>query len=193
MTIRVLVVDDHPAVRAGLVAILRTEPGLVPVAAAADPGTALAEAQRTRPDVAVVDYHLREDDGLVLCRKLKSLPDPPGVLIYSAFAGTDLALPASVAGADGLADKGLPTEELFERVRTVARGGTALPVSPSALAEGAATLDTSDLPIIGMLMDRTPAAEIAEVLGLEQQELDRRVDAMLGRLGVRTGHRRVRA
>jgi hypothetical protein len=60
------------------------------------------------------------------------------------------------------------------------------------VAEGAATLDTTDLPIIAMLMDRTPAAEIAEVLGLEQQELDRRVDAMLGRLGVRTGHRRAR-
>jgi DNA-binding NarL/FixJ family response regulator len=56
--IRVLVVDDHPAVRAGLVAMLRAEPGLVPVASAADAEAAITAARHTEPDVAVVDYHL---------------------------------------------------------------------------------------------------------------------------------------
>jgi DNA-binding NarL/FixJ family response regulator len=185
--IRVLVVDDHPAVRAGLVAVLRTEPGLVPVAAAADPDGALTEARRRHPDVALVDYHLREADGLLLCRDLKSLPAPPRVLIYSAFADAGLGLPATIAGADGLVDKGTPTDELFERVRTVARGGTALHVTAEAMTAAAARLETRDLPILGMLMVRTPTAEIAKVLRLDEGELGSRVEAMLKRLSIRTG------
>src|SRR5919108_225734 len=90
--IRVLVVDDHPAVRAGLIAVLRTE--------------------------------------------------PPHVLIYSAFADAGLALPAAIAGADGVADKGLPTGELFERIRTVARGEPALVVTAETMSAGAAKLET---------------------------------------------------
>jgi DNA-binding NarL/FixJ family response regulator len=180
--IRVLVVDDHPAVRAGLVAMLRAEPGLMPVASAADPEAAMAAARRTRPDVAIVDYHLKVGDGLAVCRQLKSLPAVPRVLIYSAFAERGLGLPAVVAGADGLVDKGAPSAELFERVRTLARGEAVLAITPEAMTAGAAKLETNDLPILGLMMDRTPRAEIAEVLGLEARELERRIDAMLIRL-----------
>jgi CheY-like chemotaxis protein len=120
--IRVLIVDDPPAVRAGLVAVMRAEPGLLPVASAADPDGALAEAR------------------------------------------------------------------LFERVRTVARGRTVLAVTPQAMTAGAARLDTRDLPILGMLMERTPPAEIAKVLRLDERELDSRVEAMLTRLRIRTDH-----
>lgn len=188
--IRVLVVDDHPAVRAGLIAILRAEPGLVPVASAADPEASIAAAHRTRPDVAVVDYHLKVGDGLAVCRQLKSLAAPPRILIYSAFVERGLGLAAAVAGADGLVDKGVPSEELFERVRTVARGETVLAITPEAMTAAAAKLDTKDLPILGLMLDRTPRAEIAEVLCLDEHELDRRVDAMVSLLTVPTGHDR---
>jgi DNA-binding NarL/FixJ family response regulator len=185
--IRVLVVDDHPAVRTGLVAMLRAEPDLVPVASAADTEAAMAAARRTRPDVAVVDYHLKRGDGLLACRELKSLPAPPRILIYSAFAEHALGLPAAVAGAHGVVDKGVPPDELFERVRTVARGETVLAITPEAMTAGAARLGTDDLPILGLIIGRTPRAEIAEVLGLDERELDRRVEAMLSRLKVPTG------
>jgi DNA-binding NarL/FixJ family response regulator len=186
--IRLLVIDDHPAVRTGLVAMLRAEPGLVPVAAAADLEAAIAAARRTQPDVAVVDYHLKVEDGLVVCRQLKSLPAPPRILIYSAFAERGLGLPAAVAGADGLVDKGVPIDELFERVRTVARGETMLAIGSEEMRAAAAKLDTDDLPILGMIMNHTERTEIAEVLGLDERELDRRVDAMLIRLRTPTGH-----
>src|SRR5918999_948512 len=93
--IRVLVVDDHPAVRAGLVAMLRSEPGLVPVGAVGS-----AELARDGTDVLLVDYDLPDSDGLTLCWDAKCREDPPAVLVYSAFARPRLTIAATLAGAD---------------------------------------------------------------------------------------------
>ena len=110
--IRVLIVDDHPAVRAGLVAVMRAEPGLLPVASAADPDRALTEARQRHPHVALVDYHLREGDGLLLCMDLKAFPAPPRGLIYSAGAEAGLRRPATMACADGLVEWASPRLEV---------------------------------------------------------------------------------
>ncbi len=183
---RIVVVDDHPALRAGLLAALRSEPGLVPVATAETPDDGLVQAEQQRADVALVDYHLRESDGLAVCRRLKALPRPPAVLVYSAFAGKGLTIPATLAGADGLVDKGAPTDELFEAIRKVARGTMAMPkVTPELMATTAARLETTDLPILGMLMNGTAPEQIAGVLRLPERELDRRLTSMLQRLKVR--------
>ena len=181
--IDVLVVDDHPAVRAGLVALLRSEPGIVPVAAASGVAEALTSAERCRPDVAVVDFDLRGGSGLELCYELKSRPAAIGVLIYSAFAGNGLSLAARVAGADGLLDKGARPDELFATIRAVVAGRPALPpTTPEQMVAGSCRLDSHDLPILGMLLDREPPAEIAAVLGLSQGELGGRVREVLKQL-----------
>jgi DNA-binding NarL/FixJ family response regulator len=181
--IRALIVDDHPAVLGGLVSALRSEPGLVPLATATGVSGALNEAERRAPNVALIDYRLADGDGLVLCHALKLLASPPAVLIYSAFARWELALAAKVAGADGMVDKGAPLDELFDAIRTVARGGKALPaLRPEAVERSVMRLDPEDLPILGMRIDGATLAEIASVLQLEERELSRRLAAMLGRL-----------
>lgn len=181
--IDVLVVDDHPAVRAGLVVLLRSEPGIVPVAAASGVREALERADRSRPAIAVVDYDLGDGNGLELCYELKSLPAPPGVLIYSAFARDGLSLAARAAGADGLLEKGAPAEELFATIRSLVAGRlVAPPTTPEQMAVGSCRLDSDDLPILGMLLDREPPASIAEVLGLSPGELGGRVHRILARL-----------
>jgi DNA-binding NarL/FixJ family response regulator len=181
--IAVLVVDDHPAVRAGLVALLRREPATVPVAAAQGMQEALVHAERSRPDVALVDYALADGDGLALCYELKSRPAPPGVLIYSAFAHDGLSVAARAAGADGLVAKGAPPEELFEAIRSLASGSLSMPLAtPKAFSAASTRLDGADLPILGMLIERVPRADIAEVLGLTATELDRRIRRILARL-----------
>ncbi|HEV2075174.1 MAG TPA: response regulator transcription factor [Thermoleophilaceae bacterium] len=185
--IRVLLVDDHPALRAGLYAVLRAEPGIVPQAAASSPTEALAQIERDRPDIVLADYHLQEGDGLTLCHRLKSRPDPPRVLIYSAYADTQLTIPAIVAGADGVANKAAPAEELFDAIRVISKGGTLLPPVPRELLEEASgRLDPDDLPILGMIMDRTSHAEMADVLQLRPGQLEERVARMLRALRVET-------
>ncbi|HYI98208.1 MAG TPA: response regulator transcription factor [Thermoleophilaceae bacterium] len=181
--IRVLVVDDHPAVLAGLLVALRSEPGIVPVAGVASAQEALSELERGDVDVALVDYHLPDDDGLALCQRLKARDRPPRVLVYSAFAGMGLAVPARVAGADGLVDKGVATDTLLDAIRSVWRGIDALPpVSADQLEAATAKLDDEDMPVLAMLAGGTPRKEIAEVLSMDDSELEARLGAMLKRL-----------
>ncbi len=119
--IRVLVVDDHPVVRAGMEAVLRAEPGMVPVGVAMGPHDTIALVRRTRPDVALIDARLGEHDGLELCRALQREPAPPGVLIISADYDMDLEAAALEAGARGAVDKATDLPELFDAIRLAAR------------------------------------------------------------------------
>jgi DNA-binding NarL/FixJ family response regulator len=181
--IRVAIVDDHHALRLGLDTAIRSEPGLVPAGVAATAAELAPVLYRNRPDVVLLDYNLPDVDGLTMCRKIKSEVTAPGVIIYSAFADASMTVPAIVAGADGIVNKGVPARELFEAIREVAGGGDALPPITSELLEAASlTLEEEDLPILGMLIDRTPPHDIADTLRLELPSLRRRIGRMLWRL-----------
>jgi DNA-binding NarL/FixJ family response regulator len=110
------------------------------------------------------------------------------VILYSAFADASMTVPAIVAGADGILNKGVPARELFEAIREVARGGDALPaISTEMLEVASLALDDEDLPILGMLIDRTPPHDIADTLRLELPALRWRTERMLGRLQASVG------
>jgi DNA-binding NarL/FixJ family response regulator len=123
--IRVLVVDDHPVVRAGMEAVLRVEPGLVCVGTAVGPHDALALVRRSRPDVVLVDARLGAYDGLELCRTLMREPAPAAVVIISAGVGPELEDGARAAGACGTIDKAADLPELFDTIRLAARASRA--------------------------------------------------------------------
>ena len=127
--LRVLVVDDHPAVRMGLRELFEDQPDFVVVAAVDSADAAMALAEREPIDVAVVDYQLGSRNGLWLSRKLKRLRQPPRVVIYSAYCDGPLAATSVVAEADGLVSKGGVGADLCEAVRAVAHGQVRLPRS----------------------------------------------------------------
>ena len=79
-TVRVLVVDDHPALRAGLEGLLRNEPDVECVGTLAGTDGLMAAVRDRRPDVVVLDYALGSDDGLTTCFRLKQQPHRPAVL-----------------------------------------------------------------------------------------------------------------
>ena len=181
----ILIVDDHPALQAGLMAVLRSEPGLVPIATAQGEEDLWPALRRSRPDVVLLDYHLPPSDGLVLCRQIKRQIPAPAVLLFSAYADAKLVVPAKLAGADGVVSKAVPAPELYDAIRTVAAGGEVMPpVEPQLISEASAKLDDADLPILGMVLDGTPHAEIATTLQIEPHELRRRLDGMIARLRV---------
>ena len=180
---RIAVIDPQPAVRAGLSMLLRTEPGLVPVGAAAGAHDGAELADRLRPDVVLLEPHLLDGDGLGLCRRLTVAPDGPRVLLYHGAPDPALGILARVAGADGLVDKSEEPRVLFEAIRVVARGGTALPpIGPKDLEAAAGKVDADDLALLAMLMDRTSPAEVADALHLDRRKMGRRIERLLGRL-----------
>lgn len=188
--LRLVVVDDQPAIRRGLSAMLEAEEEFEVVAAVPSAREGLAAIHRLRPDVALLDFHLPEEDGLSLCLRARAMPKPPRVLAVSAFVDGTLALQAEVAGADGVVAKGCSSEELSEAVRAVARGERWLPsVPPAVLETQARKLDPQDLPVLAMLRARVPLEEIAATLKVEPAWLRARRSAILGRLGPRDGRR----
>jgi DNA-binding NarL/FixJ family response regulator len=123
--IRVLVVDDHPVLRAGLEAVLRAEPGFVAVGGAAD-GLAMEELlARGETDVVVLDRFLAEEDGVELCRAVRRRPDAPAVVLYTASNDHGLDAEARAAGAFGVVEKAAAVDELFDAVRLAARAARA--------------------------------------------------------------------
>jgi DNA-binding NarL/FixJ family response regulator len=183
---RIAIIDPQPASRAGLTMLLRGEPGLIPVGTATGAHDGADLAERQRPDVVLLEHRLPDGDGPALTRRLRSLEPAPQVIIYTAEPEPGLALLARVAGAAGLVDKAAEPGELFEAVRVVARGGTALPpLPPSELDAAAHRVEPDDLALLAMLVDQTPPAEVADALRLDERRVSRRTERMLGRLRAR--------
>jgi len=180
---RIAVVDPQPAVRAGLAVLLLGEPGLVPVGAASSADEGISLVRRVTPDVVLLEHQLPDGDGIAACRRLKALPGAPRIVLYTAETDGALAILARVACVDGLVDKVADPATLFEAIRVVARGGTALPVPEREQLDAAAhRVEPEDLPLLAMLVDGTPAGEAADTLHLDRRRVARRVEKLLVRL-----------
>ena len=185
--IQVALMDDHPAVLAGLRRLIEPEPDLRIVGAAPTAPALAAQLGNLRPDVLVLDFDLARGDGLTYCRRIKDRPVPPRVVIYSAYASPGLALAARVADADALVDKTEPVPNLLTAIRWAAEGRTALPLLPRHAYEAAVSrLDDDDLPVLAMLLEGEPTAAIAEALRTDGAEIAWRTQRILGRLAPRS-------
>lgn len=126
--IRLLLVDDHPIVRAGMVAMLSEEPEFEIVGEAANGSECLALVPRVRPDVVLMDLRMPVMDGAEATRRLEAL-DPairPRVLVLTTY-DTDADIVRAVeAGARGYLLKDAALPELAEAIRRAARGETVL-------------------------------------------------------------------
>ena len=184
--IRVLVVDDHPAMRAGLRAVIDTEPGIVFAAQSDGEQQSLwCELERAKVNLVLLDYHLPRGDGLHLCYRMKRHHAPPRVLLYSAYASPGLALTARLARADGLVHKGIGARELFDAIRRVHRGDQVLaPLAPAVVEEAQRRLDPDSRPLVAMLLHGCPEQEAAEALRIDIAAVRQAVQQILARLAL---------
>ena len=183
--IRVLLVDDHPALRAGLSAVLRSEPGIVPLGAAGSAGELWPQLNRTRPDLVLLDYHLPPDDGLALCRRIRRLIPAPAVLCTRPTPARSWCSRPDSPARRASCTRARPRTSSTTRSAPSRQAALVLPPLPRELLQAAGErVEPEDLPIIGMVLDDTPPTEIAQVLGITLGELDARLDAMVGRLRV---------
>jgi DNA-binding NarL/FixJ family response regulator len=183
--IRVLLIDDHPALRAGVETVLRSAVGIVSVGMAANEDELWPLLRHTRPDVVLMDYHLPSTDGLLLCHRIKHAVVPPAVIIYSAYADAAMTVAAVAAGADGLLDKSAPARDLEEAIRQVNRGESLFPpLTSEAVGDAARRVDEADRPILSMLLDHAPVGEIAAVTGIPVDHAAGRVQRLIQQLAV---------
>ncbi|MGA8978129.1 MAG: response regulator transcription factor [Pedococcus sp.] len=131
--IRVVLVDDHPVVRAGLRALIDGQDDLRVVGEADDAATAERIVGIERPDVVLMDLNFGAGpDGAEATARLTALADPPRVLILTTFDTEADILRALDAGATGYLLKDAPPQELWAGIRTTARGETVLASSVAA-------------------------------------------------------------
>ena len=178
-----LVVDDHPALRAGLEQLLDQEPGYRLLGAVSSEAELAVALQRHRPDVVVMDYALTRGDGLSACFRLKQRPHPPGVVLYSAYVDDVFAVPATLAQADAIVSKNDPVEVLLTAIDAVAAGSRRCRRPTPKLIEAASSrLDAEDLPIVGMLFARVRVDDIATTLGVDPREVRARALRIIGEM-----------
>ncbi|HET8666085.1 MAG TPA: response regulator transcription factor [Nocardioides sp.] len=120
--IRILVADDHPVVRGGLVALLRTIDGIEVVGEAADGAAAVREAQLTHPDVVLMDVRMPDLDGVEATRRIRTAVPETRVLMLTMYDDDATVFTAMQAGAQGYLLKEAEQDEIVRAVRAVVAG-----------------------------------------------------------------------
>ena len=120
---RVLLVDDHPAIRTGMRTLLALADGVEVIGEAQEATEAVRLAMELKPDLVILDLRLRgEKSGIGICREIKAFPDPPYVLMHTAHDATDDLAAATLAGADGYLHKSAGNVQFVEAVKTTGIG-----------------------------------------------------------------------
>lgn len=131
--IRIVLVDDHPVVRAGLRALIDAQDDLSVVGEANDLSSAERVVAFERPDVVLMDLSLGDGPGgAEVTARLTSSPEPPRVLVLTTYDTEADILRALDAGAQGYLLKDTPPEQLWSGIRSIARGETVLAPSVAA-------------------------------------------------------------
>ncbi|WP_330302980.1 MULTISPECIES: response regulator transcription factor [unclassified Streptomyces] len=204
MPVTVLLVDDEPLVRAGLRAVLEAQPDITVVGEAADGAAVIPLVRQLRPDVVAMDVRMPLLDGIEATRAvLRTVSDPPKILVVTTFENDEYVYEALRAGADGFLLKRARPAEIVHAVRLVAEGESLLfPASVRQLAAEYGDGDGTGNPVARAAMERAALTEReAEVLrlmarGLSNAEIAARlivgtetvkshVSAVLAKLGAR--------
>ncbi len=190
--IRILVADDHPIVREGLVAILATQPDFEVIAEAADGRRALELAEAHQPDILLLDLEMPEKDGVQTLEQLPPRAPACKVIVFTAYDSDERIVSAVRAGAKGYLLKGAPREELFNAIRVVYAGGSLLqPVIASKLmahmshrqqAPTREPLTDREMDVLRLLAQGKQNKEIARVLFISERTVKFHVSAILQKL-----------
>ena len=196
MTVRVLVVDDHPLFREGVAALLGSLPDVAVAALAADGPDALDAVRRGGVNVVLMDLNLPTLSGVAATARIAGMPDAPAVLVLTMVDDDDTVVAALRAGARGYVLKGATGDEIAAAVRTVAAGGAVfgrgvaaqvLTLSSTQTTAGGPDpegLTAREREVLERIADGASNAQIARALGLSVKTVQNYVSRILDKLQV---------
>ncbi|GAA3559154.1 response regulator transcription factor [Kribbella ginsengisoli] len=182
MTVRVLVVDDHPVVRSGLIGMLAVTDDIEVVGEAGDGEEALALVESTRPDVVLMDLRMPRRDGVSATGAIVSGHPATKVLVLTTYDTDTDILHAVEAGAAGYLLKDTPHAELLDGIRAASRGETVL--APPVAARLMSRLRTPAVPAAVQPSPRELEVLAAVARGLSNAEIGR--ELFIGEATVKT-------
>ncbi|MGB6457855.1 MAG: response regulator transcription factor [Streptosporangiaceae bacterium] len=201
MTIRVLICDDQPLIRAGLRALLELRPDIEVIGDAADGAAAIASARALHPDVVLMDVRMPCTDGITATRAIARLERPARVLILTTYDLDEYVFDALAAGASGFLLKDGRPEDLVAGIATIAAGDALLAPSvtrrliglfargprPAELsgAGGLEQLTDREREVFGLIMRGLSNAEIGASLFISDNTVKTHVARVLNKLGLR--------
>jgi DNA-binding NarL/FixJ family response regulator len=201
MTIRVLVCDDQPLVRAGVRTLLSSQPDIEIVGEAADGAAAVAAADRLRPDVVLMDVRMPGTDGIKATGAIARGDGSPRVLVLTTYDLDEYVFDALAAGASGFLLKDSRPEDLIAGVRSVADGDALLAPSVTGrliavfargrgsqarqLASRLESLSEREREVLGQVARGLSNAEIAAALYITEHTVKTHVASVLRKLGLR--------
>ncbi|MDT5028004.1 MAG: two-component system, NarL family, response regulator DesR [Micromonosporaceae bacterium] len=194
MTIRLLLADDQALVRGAIAALLDLEPDLNVVAEVGRGDEVVAEAQRVRPDVALLDVEMPGLDGIAATAALRAALPACRVLVVTTFGRPGYLRRAMAAGASGFVVKDTPARQLADAVRRVASGLRVVDPALAAetLASGTSPLTPRETDVLRAARDGGTVADIAKVLTLSDGTVRNHLSAAIGKTGARTRAEAVR-
>lgn len=188
MSVRLLISDDHPVVRIGLIGMLKGEPDFEVVGEAKNGVEAIDLAVRLRPDVVLMDLQMPEMDGFRATARITSGRPETRVLVLTTYESDADILRAFEAGATGYLLKDAPQEEIFRAIRAAAEGESALaPAVGSRLVRrmrGGEGLSAREIEVLELAARGTSNKEIAKLLWISETTVKSHLLHTFGKLGV---------
>jgi DNA-binding NarL/FixJ family response regulator len=188
--IRIIVVDDHPIVREGLVAALTDEKEFKVVGAVGSAEDALLLVAAQRPDVILLDLELPGQSGLEAIPKLRDARPQSKILILTAYDTDERVIGALRAGAQGYLLKGASLEEIARAIRSVHAGGSYLAPRIASKVVGALSpraqataLSDREREVLRLVADGQANKRIARTLGITERTVKFHVTSILNKLG----------
>jgi DNA-binding NarL/FixJ family response regulator len=184
--IRIMTVDDHPLLRQGIAALLKTDPDMEMVSEACDGEEAIVQFRLHRPDVTLMDLQMPNMNGNEAISRIRSEFPDAKILMLSTYAGDVQILAAIKAGARGYLLKGNVRTELLEAIRTVHAGRKRIPPEIAAeLADHAADdqLSTREIDVLRLIGAGNANKQIADKLSIGETTVKSHISNILSKLG----------
>ena len=189
--IRVLVADDHPMLREGLVAVLGTQPDFDVIGEAADGSEVVRLAETLRPDVILLDLEMPKVDGVAALQGLRDAGSEARTIVFTAYDTDERILRSLRSGARGYLLKGASRAEIFDAIRTVHSGGSLLGSAVTSRLlehieqgdERPSDLTPRELEVLALLASGLKNAEIADELFISERTVKFHVSSILAKLG----------